>query len=163
MFWLPVISLTSSATLSPCCFSDMLAPCPTCQTQLVRIQLDHMYLFNTEGVQNRACWSLWEHNVRQSFLYRRTSHRFDINYVSYENLRPSKSKAYPVENFNRHILGNTNLEFFINSCFYLLSRILLGSHFMPGTILRTGNVAKSMKMLLNPQSSLWVRQVDKQL
>lgn len=50
VFWLPVISLTSSATLSPCCFSDVLAPCPTCQTQLVHIQSDHMYLFNIEDV-----------------------------------------------------------------------------------------------------------------
>ena len=49
VFWLPVISLTSSVTLSPCCFLDMLALCPICQTQLVHVQL-HMYLFNTEDV-----------------------------------------------------------------------------------------------------------------
>ena len=31
-------------------FLDMLALCPICQTQLVHIQLEHMYLFNREDV-----------------------------------------------------------------------------------------------------------------
>ena len=99
------------------------------------------------------------HNVRQSFLYRRTSCRFYTNYVSYENLGPSKNKAYHVENFNRHILGNTNLDFsFIHA--FICS---IGFYWALILCQVPGNVAKSMKMLLNPKSSLWVRQVDKQL
>lgn len=58
--------------------------------------------------------------------------------------------AYCAENLDKCTctLGNTNLGYFIHSCIYSFSSFGLESCFMPGTILRTRNPAKSMTLLL---------------